>query len=34
MVFRHYDVKRQELPLALALTVVTHVLEIPRMWQA
>lgn len=32
--FRHYDVKRHELPLALALTVVTHVLEIPGMWQA
>ena len=32
--FRHYNVKLHELPLALALTVVTHVLEIPGMWQA
>lgn len=32
--FRHYNVKWYELPLALALTVVTHVLEIPGMWQA
>lgn len=29
--FRHYNVKWYELPLALALTVVTHVLEIPGM---
>lgn len=32
--FRHYNVKWYELPLGLALTVVTHVLEIPGMWQA
>ncbi|THJ19617.1 MAG: glycosyltransferase [Nitrospira sp. CG24D] len=32
--FRQYNVKLYELPLALALTVVTHVLEIPGMWQA
>ncbi len=32
--FRHYDVRMYELPLALALTVVTHVAEIPGMWQA
>lgn len=32
--FRQYHVKLYELPLALALTVVTHVLEIPGMWQA
>jgi hypothetical protein len=29
--FRHYHVKTYELPLALILTVVTHVLEIPGM---
>jgi hypothetical protein len=32
--FCQYNVKLHELPLALALTVVTHVLEIPGMWQA
>ena len=32
--FRHYNVKLHELPLALALTVVTHVLEIPGMLAA
>jgi len=32
--FNHYHVRVYELPLALALTVVTHVLEIPGMWQA
>lgn len=32
--FRHYNVKVYELPLALALTVVTHVLEIPGMLAA
>ncbi|MCC6139551.1 MAG: glycosyltransferase [Nitrospira sp.] len=32
--FKHYHVRVYELPLALALTVVTHVLEIPGMWQA
>lgn len=32
--FRHYNVKTYELPLALVLTVVTHILEIPGMWQA
>lgn len=32
--FRQYDVKTYELPLALALTVVTHVLEIPGMLAA
>ena len=32
--FRHYNVKTYELPLALALTVVTHVLEIPGMLAA
>jgi hypothetical protein len=32
--FRHYNVKWFELPLALALIVVTHVLEIPGMWRA
>jgi hypothetical protein len=29
--YRHYNVRTHELPLALALTVVTHVLEIPGM---
>ena len=32
--FRHYNVKMYELPLALALTVITHVLEIPGMLAA
>ena len=32
--FRHYNVKTYELPLALTLTVVTHVLEIPGMLAA
>jgi hypothetical protein len=32
--FRHYNVKWYELPLALALTVVTHLLEIPGMLAA
>jgi hypothetical protein len=32
--FRHYNVKLHELPLALGLTVVTHALEVPGMWQA
>lgn len=32
--FRHYNVKTYELPLAVALTVVTHVLEIPGMLAA
>ena len=32
--FRHYNVKTYELPLALALTVVTHLLEIPGMLAA
>ena len=32
--FRHYNVNVYELPLALALTVVTHVLEIPGMLAA
>ena len=32
--FRHYNVKPYELPLALALTVVTHALEIPGMLAA
>ncbi len=32
--FRQYNVKMYELPLALALTVVTHVLEIPGMLAA
>ena len=32
--FRQYNVKLYELPLALALTVVTHVLEIPGMLAA
>lgn len=32
--FRHYNVKTYELPLAFALTVVTHVLEIPGMLAA
>ena len=32
--FRHYNVKTYELPLALALTVATHVLEIPGMLAA
>lgn len=32
--FRHYNVKTYELPLALALIVVTHVLEIPGMLAA
>ena len=32
--FRYYNVKTYELPLALALTVVTHVLEIPGMLAA
>jgi len=29
--FRHYNVKVYELPLALALTIVTHIFEIPGM---
>ena len=32
--FRHYNVKTYELPLVWVLTVVTHILEIPGMWQA
>jgi len=32
--FRHYNVKTYELPLALILTVVTHLLEIPGMLAA
>lgn len=32
--FRHYNVKPHELPLALALTIMTHVLEIPGMLAA
>lgn len=32
--FRHYNVKTYELPLALAFTIVTHILEIPGMLAA
>lgn len=32
--FRHYDVRLHELPLALALTVITHIAEIPGMLAA
>lgn len=32
--FRHYNVKAYELPLALVLTIVTHILEIPGMLAA
>ena len=32
--YRQYNVKTYELPLALALTVVTHALEIPGMLAA
>jgi cellulose synthase/poly-beta-1,6-N-acetylglucosamine synthase-like glycosyltransferase len=32
--FRQYNVKTYELPLALALNVVTHILEVPGMWRA
>ncbi|SPP63653.1 glycosyltransferase family 2 protein [Nitrospira lenta] len=32
--FRHYNVRIYELPLALAMAVVTHVLEMPGMWRA
>lgn len=32
--FRHHNVTLYELPLPLAMTVVTHVLEIPGMWKA
>ena len=32
--FRHYNVKAYELPLAMCLVAVTHLLEVPGMWAA